>query len=95
MRLGVLDELLERVDRQVLAHDDHVRRLDREPDRHEVADRVPVQLLKQGGIGDLVAGIGDQQRVAVRFGSGDLLDAYIAAGAAFVVDDKLAAKLLG
>jgi hypothetical protein len=72
-----------------------VWRLDREANRHEVADRVPVQLLKQGGIGDLVAGIGDQQRVTVRFSSGDLLVAYIAAGTALVIDDELPTKLLG
>src|SRR3546814_2070951 len=61
MRLGVSDELCERVDRQALADHDHVRRLHRERDGLEALDGVPAEVGKQRGVGDVRARVGEQQ----------------------------------
>src|SRR3546814_5728519 len=66
MRLGVSDELCERVDRQALADHDHVRRLHRERDWLEALDGVPAEVGKQRGVGDVRARVGEQQSMPVR-----------------------------
>jgi hypothetical protein len=95
VRLGVLDELGERVHRQVLVHDEHVRRLRGEGHGLETLDRIPLQVLEQRGIGRVVAGVGEQEGVPVRLGTRHLAGGDVAAGATLVVDDDLLAEFLG
>src|SRR5688572_25867262 len=93
--LGVSDKFRKSCDRKILFGNDEERGLGNEPDRHEALDRIPSRLLKQPGIGNLVAGEGHEQRVTVRLSPGRVADADVAARTAFVIDDELPTKLLG
>ena len=86
IRLGVLDELLQRVDRQRRRDDQHVRRAAHHRDRREILDRVVGQLAHRR-IGAVRADVADHQRVAVGRGARDRERADDAAAAALVLDD--------
>ena len=90
--LGVFDEFLEIVDRQVLAHDQHRRDFGNQRDRREIGRRVVERPLVER----LVLGVGadraELDRVAVRRRLGDAQAAGHAAGAADIFDDDLLAE---
>ena len=92
--LGVGDELGNRLGRK-RRRDEHARGARaRGRDRHDVADEVEVQLVVERRI-DGVAGVDQQQRVAIGRRRDDRLGAEIAAGAALVLDDEGLAEPLG
>ncbi|MCY1299984.1 hypothetical protein D9M70_495390 [compost metagenome] len=89
--LGVRHQFLQRLDRQVLAHHQHLRRRQDIGHRREVLDRIPRQVLHQQRRDHVEARVLQHQRVAVRLGARHQLrgDAAVAAGP--VVDhDRLA-----
>jgi hypothetical protein len=92
--LDVLDQLGDRIDRQRRVDGQAGHRLDRGGERGEILDRVVGQALHQVHGGDVRAGGGGEQRVAVRRGAGDHARADRAVGAGAVLDhDGLAERV--
>ena len=90
--LGVGDELLEVLHRQVLARDERDRHLGDQPDGGEIGLRVVQRLLVERlGLGVGADGA-DDEVVAVGRAVGDTLGAGLAAGAGDVLDHHLLAE---
>jgi hypothetical protein len=94
-RIGArkVDELLHRLRRRLLTHDEDVRHAGEFADRDEVLHRIERQVVVEADIDGKGAG-GEQDGVAVRLRVGDIAHADIAAGAAAVLDDEGLARRL-
>ena len=90
--LGVGDEFLEVLDRQVLAHQERDRNLGDQRHRREVGHRVVERLLVERLALRLGADGAEQHGVAVGPGVGHAPAAGLAAGAADVLDDHVLAE---
>jgi hypothetical protein len=64
-----------------------MRRLHSTAHRLDVADKIEIQVLIKRGV-DRIAGIDQEQRIAVRRSTNDRLGTEIASGARLVLDDK-------
>ena len=94
VRLHVGDELLHRVGRQVLRHDDDARRLDREAKRREVLDRVVGRRLVERLAPAVRAVVAEHELRAVRRAARHAQRADRAAGADRIFhDDGLAERV--
>ena len=91
LRLDRLDQLGDRVGREVGPGDDGHRHVGDQPDAGEVLGRIVGELAVERGAGRL-ADMVQQQRVAVGVGLGDPAGAERAAGAADILDDHLLAQ---
>jgi len=87
MRLGVVDELLQRGDRQRSLHAENLRPGAELRHRNEILVRIVADLLHQRRQGQLRAGA-EQERVAVGRGARDLPGGDDPAGAAEVLDHE-------
>ena len=90
--LGVGDELLEVLGRQILAHGQHDRHLGEQRDRREIGLRIVERLLVERLALGMGADGAEHEGVAVGLGIGDALGAGHAAGAADVLDHDLLAE---
>ncbi len=89
------DELLHRLHRHVVVHDENIGRVAELRDRSEIPERIKRHLLIKRRVHDQRPGRGYQQRVAIRHGFGDALGADIAGGAAHVLDHGRPAQGFG
>ena len=92
VRLGVGDELLQVVRRQILARSPADRLLGDQPDRLEVHVRLVGEVGVERDRGGVRAHVAERERVAVGIGARGAGRAGGAAGAADVLDDELLAE---
>ena len=91
LRIG--DELGDRLRLHVLGDRHHIRHAIECRDRRDVANEVELQIGVKRGV-DVVRGIDQQHRVAVRFRIDHRLGGDVVAGAGLVFDDELLAEPL-